>query len=855
MSVLFRSLIIEGLRRNLSRSLVTLIAVALGIAASLAIDLANATALRSFSSAAEIVSDRVNLQVLGVGKGFDENAYLRIRSIPGITDAAPVVEGSIVIGARRGDPLSGEILRLTGIDTTHQSERSDNSDTRQTTDPPPDPYLLIAERGIILPEHTAARLHLHLGDRFTALAGAHPVRLRVAAIIHARDSLADSGVAFADIVTVQELFEKIGSLDRIDCVVDPAHLDAVQKQIATLLPPGARVITPRTRTDEIQRMLRSFQSNLAALSYISLLIGMYLIYNAIAVSVARRRREVSTLRALGVSRMQIFALFLGEGLLYGLGGSLLGIAFGTFLARFAVTAVLHTVSSIYVGTTAEGVVYAPFSLLKAMFAGLSLAALSAVVPALEAADAPPALAMRGTRSLVADTAFDPRPLGVLGAGLLALALLAARLPAIESTPVFGYASALLTIFGASLLIPLLVRATVDTLGGIAVRLSPAAHLGITHFGASVRRNSVAIASLMVAASMTVGIAILVVSFRTSVIGWANQTLRADLFIRPVGVKNASSVGLFPPAMLATLRAIPGVADADGFRAISVPYGGTLITVGASDLSLLGKREQLRLLGTPDLPHLAVTLARSNEALASEPFVTRFGTREGETVTIPTPSGPATLRIVATYNDYSGDSGTLILDTHTYARLFHDDTFDSLAVFAKPGVDLVDLRTRLFRALAPLRVDVRTNRELRDLVITIFNRTFAITNALYTISIVIAALGVTSTLFTLVLERRHEIALLRRLGFSLSNVRAMVLTEAGLVGLLSGITGVAVGIALGLLLVFVIDRQSFGWLIELHMPYAFLIGTVLASVALSILAGIYPAEEAARTRTAEALRTE
>ena len=223
--------------------------------------------------------------------------------------------------------------------------------------------------------------------------------------------------------------------------------------------------------------------------------------------------------------------------------------------------------------------------------------------------------------------------------------------------------------------------------------------------------------------------------------------------------------------------------------------------------------------------------------------------------LPTPAGPFTFTVAAVYNDYSSDAGVALVDRRTFRRLFRDDSINSIAIYAAAGTDLDRLRSAVVRAAAPLKVDVETNRELRALVVEVFDRTFAITYALDVIAITIAVLGVVSTLFALVLERRLECGLLRYLGVTTAGVRAAVLTEAAGIGLLGAALGIAVGMLLALLLIFVINRQAFGGLIELHVPWAFLAETVVLVVAAAILAGIFPAGVAARIRTADAVRTE
>jgi putative ABC transport system permease protein len=360
---------------------------------------------------------------------------------------------------------------------------------------------------------------------------------------------------------------------------------------------------------------------------------------------------------------------------------------------------------------------------------------------------------------------------------------------------------------------------------------------------------------MVAIAMMVSVAILIGSFRTTVVAWADETLRADLFVRPLGLQDASYDARFSPAVAATIRRLPGVAAVDTFRAISIPYKGTLTSLAAVDFSTIAERNKLRFLGNVDTRALARTLPGTTNVVISEPFATRFGTRVGDSVDVDTPGGLAHFRVVALYNDYSSDAGVVLVDNHTFARLFHDDSVNSLAIYAVPGADLATLRTSVIRSVLPLRIDVQTTRELRALVISIFNRTFAITYALYIISIAIAVLGVVSTLFALVLERRREIGLLRYLGLTAREVRRMVFYEAAYIGGLGGISGVAVGVLLALLLIYVINRQAFGWLIELHMPWDFLAEAIVLVVVAALVAGIYPAKIAARIRTAEAVRSE
>ena len=513
--MLFRGLVLGHLRNNRLRALVTLVAVGLGVAISLAIDLANATAVSSFASSVNVVANHVNLQVLGVGRGFDERALLRVQALDGVRYAAPTIEESVVVGARPGDPFSGEILRVLGVDLLRPLPRDDGAQTATpgefSVGGGPNPATLVDGRGAIVSERIASRYHLHVGSLLTSLSGDRVVRFRVAGILPAGIAGLDTSVMFVDIATAQDVFGKIGLLDRIDLIVDDARVSAVQKAVAAVIPHGSRAIRPEVRTGEIKRMLRSFQLNLAALSYIAMLVGMYLIYNTVAISVVQRRPDVGTLRALGATRRQIFVAFLGEGALFGTFGSLLGLVLGALLARLSVGAVSRTVDALYVATHADRVVYDPLVLLKAFVVGFVLATLSAVFPAIEASSTAPAITMRS----LGFEARRVRPgvgLALCGAGLLFVAYLLTFPPPFDGIPIAGYAAGLAIIFGASLCVPLAIAGVASAARRFGARFSPSARIGAANLGASLRRNSVAVASLMVAIAMMVSVAILIGSF-------------------------------------------------------------------------------------------------------------------------------------------------------------------------------------------------------------------------------------------------------------------------------------------------------------------------------------------------------
>ncbi len=639
-ALLVRALVVGYARANALRALVTLFAVALGVSASYSIDLANATAVDSFARSIDVIANHVNLQVFAGGTGFDERALLRVQAVPHVTSASPVVEGQLVAGVRPKQPESGEIVRVLGIDLTRaavpDAARSRNGDRAF------DLHRFIDERGIITSKRIADRYVR--GGFLDAYAGTRRVHLPVLAVIAPGTAGVDSSVAFVDIATAQTLFESIGKLDRIDLIVPPANLVAVESAVTRAVPAGVRVLEPHTRLNEIQRMLSSFQMNLSVLADVALLVGMYLIYNAVAISVVQRKSEIGTLRALGVTRAQIFVTFLSEGAIYGAVGALLGIAIGFALAHFSVDAVEQTVSSLYVGSHADRVVVSWPATVRAFFTGIVLAMLSALAPAAEAAWTPAARTMRagpGSERAVPGLSGRSAAAGVVA---IAVAVLLMRLPAIHGVPFFGYAAGVLLIAGASLCTPIVLAGAVHVLRSFRTT-RPSATIAAGFLRASPQRFSVAIASLAVAVSMMVAIAILVGSFRSTVVAWTSDTLSADLYVKTPGAVDASFRASFTPNEVERITRVPGVAAVDTYRGFNVAFRGGFAELGSTNVDSFYARNKLRFIGHADPAAIAGEMSGRQAAVISEPFSTHFGLKAGDDFMLDTPSGAAHFKIL------------------------------------------------------------------------------------------------------------------------------------------------------------------------------------------------------------------
>jgi putative ABC transport system permease protein len=376
-------------------------------------------------------------------------------------------------------------------------------------------------------------------------------------------------------------------------------------------------------------------------------------------------------------------------------------------------------------------------------------------------------------------------------------------------------------------------------------------LAAAQIAASVPRVSVPVAALATSVAMLVAIAVMVGSFRQTVIYWVGQTLQADLFI---ATGRRATLDVQPTISAALERAIvadPDVDVVDRASSVNVPYKGRLVVVGADDWTVLLSRGRLVFKTPADAAAAMREWAGRDAVVISEALALRFGVTAGSTLVLPTPSGSRSFHVIAIYYDYSTDRGVVLMDRQTFTGAYGEARPTALSVYLKPGRDPAATRDRLLASLGSAHhVFIHTNASLRAEVLRIFDRTFAITYGLEAIAILVALLGMAGTMITLVMERRRDLGLLRLVGADVRQVRRAVMIEAGLLGVASQALGLPLGFVLSLLLIDVINLQSFGWTIQWHVPIAFLVQASVALLGASILAGAYPARTASSATSAD-----
>ncbi|HYB95756.1 MAG TPA: FtsX-like permease family protein [Vicinamibacterales bacterium] len=857
---LFRQFILRPLLAEKIRTITTVIGVSLGIAVVIAIQLTNAASVRGFETALETVAGKTGIEILGAGTGIEENLIPELLWLGEYGMVSPVIEGSAALVA--GDPKTLvsrrqlEAVKVLGVDILRdqpfrdyqllQAEGANHGandfNTQQFLE------ILTSAQSVVITEKLARRRNYYVGAPLRLMVGDRIVDLVVRGILENEGParVLDGNFILMDIAAAQLAFERLGRVDRLDVrLPDGADLEGTLAAIAARLPAGLSAQRPSRRGEQVETMLAAFHANLTALSWIALIVGLFLVYNTVTISVVARRQEIGTLRALGLTRRKVLLLFLGEASVLAVAGIAAGLALARLLADAAVTMTSRTVSTLYIAAVATPPDMHAGHVWMAVAIGLPLSLIAAAIPALEASRVPPTAAMRGHDKLDMRVRFKPAAL-LIAAAFLGLAYALAQLPPIDRRPIFGYVSSFAIVIGAAFLVPAIMY-VLARLGRSGLRrFGVEGLLAHANLVSAIPRLSISVAALAVSLSMLVAIAVMIGSFRDTVVYWVSQTIKADLFIGPGIRPTVGSEQTLSEDVIAAVSSHPDVVAIDRFRNLDFVYEGNLAVLAGGSYAVVLDRGGL-LFKSPANARDAVRDAIGQDAvIVSEPFSSRYRKREGDIVDIPTPQGTRPFRVAAVYFDYASDRGVVVMDRDTLRKHFGDLAPSGVSAYLKPGADPERVRMEILERLDEgHRAFIFSNRVLREEVMRVFDSTFAITYALELIAIVVAMLGVAGTLLTLVLERRRELSLLRLTGADRRQVRRMVIIEAALIGAVSQGIGLAVGFALSLVLIYVINVQSFGWTIQFHVPLAFLAQASVAVVAATAIAGVYPASRAAQ----------
>ena len=851
-------LVTEHIRQRPIRSVLAIVGVAIGVSAWLAIRLANVEVYRAFEASVDSVVGKASIQLTGQNGRLDEQMMKTVRGHPAVMAANPVLRVSVI---STQSSMQKRPLMIVGLDLLdYWSNESMVMAGREGTRLPVDD--LVAENAVFIGKRVATDLSLRVGDPFEVEVGHRPFQLVVRGILASsrpRHRQFDNLVVM-DIAAAQAHFGLEGRLDQINVIVAPDFsVPKVIRELQSLLPATIEVTRPTQRNEQVDSMLRVFQFNLTVLSTVGLLVGLFLVYNTISFSVVQHRREIGILRTVGMSRTQVSLLFLTEAAVVGLIGSVVGCAFGFLMARFMVSLVSQSVTDLYASVTVGSMSLPLDMIIEGSLLGLGVAVVGALRPCLNASGTQPVRAL-APGDYEVDTKTRERFWAMFAGALFLLAALMSFAGPVRGIPVFGYGAALFLLLGCTLLGPMAIRGLTWIKGwAFGFHLPIMGTLAIEQIARSPGRNNVTLSALAIGLAIMVGVGSMIGSFRHTVEVWIDQTIIADLIVAPIAWMNGSdsdkSARALPLEFVPLVHALPGIMAVDPYRQIQVFHEKGTITLATRNLKIHATHSRY-LFKEGESSEILRRAVAEKGVIVSEVLAGRLGLQVGDQLELETPKGRVGFPVLGRFYDYATDGGKVVMDEAVYHQFWNDREASVLAVYLKPEEDPQEVRRRIEEVLLQRKPVVTISQaELRSDILAIFDRTFHVTYVLEFIALSVALLGIVNTLVTAILERQREIATLRAIGASVSQIQRMVFYESGFLAFMGALLGLAGGSALSVLLVKVINRQSFGWTIQLMIPPMTVLEAVCVAGLAGILASYFPARWASQQSIVNGLRYE
>ncbi len=813
------------------RAMLAALGIALGVALGFAVHLINRAAVDELAAAVRLVAGEADLEVRGGRGGFPETLYAELAQLPGVAAASPVLE------LEAGLPNAERGIRVAGIDAL----RAARLQPALLAIEPDQRFALLEPDKVFLTPQAARALGLGEGDRLRLVVGLATVELHIAGVLPA--GVLPGIAALTDLATAQWRLDRLGELNRIDLrLASGVDAESVRARIAERLPPGVHVVSVSAEAARSANPSRAYRVNLNVLAMVALFTGGFLVFSAQALEIARRRGEHALLRVLGLERVGLARLVLAEAAAVGLLGSVLGVALGYALAHVAVRlAGADLGAGLFRGVTPE-LAFAPGIALLYASVGILVALAGALIPALDAARVPPAQALKAgdeARMLGGVPTFWP---GVL---LAAAGLVLAQLGPIGGIPVFGYLAIACLLVGGIALMPRLSR---TVLGALPMPRQVPLALALAQLRGAPGQAIVSLAAIVASFALMVAMAIMVSSFRQSVDDWLDHVLPADLYFRTT---HAGETGYLEPAFETRVRALPQVARAEFLRSARVTLDPSrqAISLIARELPPEGAPALLPLVGKPYAPKQG----DPPPIWVSEAVAELYGFDPGRRVELPIAGARHAFVVAGVWRDYARQHGAIVLERRIYAELSGDARANDAALWLAPGTSAGDAIAALRALPGGAQIDIGEPGEIREVSLRIFDRSFAVTYALEAVAVLVGLFGLSSSLGAIVLARRREFGMLRHLGMTRAQIGAMLAAEGGFLALLGALAGLAVGGAISLVLIFVVNRQSFNWTMDLYPPYAVLAGLAAVIVLLAALTAYFSGREAMGMAPVRAVR--
>jgi putative ABC transport system permease protein len=817
---------LRDMRKHIGRALTVLLGIALGAAVFTSVRLSVNASLDSFTKSMDLIAGRADHVLTLPGGYVPENLITDLLKHPAIQSASPVLTTYTRIAQDGAKPFL-----LIGFDPIlDRPLRNWRISPKRNQAAPVWLDLLKEPYTIILGESLAAEFNITSNDVILLEHIRQRSKFKVLGQLKREGlALAEGGrIALTDIATFQEFTGLFGKVDRIDLKLKPFATARDLEGIRNMLPESITLNPPSSTRESGQGMIRAYQLNLSILSFASLFVGMFLVYSLVALNAASRRPELAILRSTGASGYHLFFIFLAEGALFGVAGWLVAIPIGNFLIKYLLHGVSQTISTLFVRVQVETLTLDGWEILLSFGVTVFISVLAAYQPAREAMQVSPKEALEISQ-LGMRPRKSPRQLALSGLICIILVFPLSRLPAVLEMPLPGYLSILLLFVGFALLAPWTLEQIGAALSFKLRKLSGIpAYLASRYVRDSGTRTAVSVGALITAVALFTSLVIMIYSFRQTVEFWTYQTIRGDLFLTTkMGDINRFRYPI-PQEVIEDLQSFKDKVDIVPNRRFFLTYSNFPYEFELLDIEgFLQYASFFWLKGDPEI--IQPKLKRGDGVIVSEVFSNRTGLSVGDLFQAQVAESSVELPILGIVRDYRTHGGVVFYSLPHFKARYHDPHWGGLRLFFKDRAQKLDtavsnLRADIIEQMGD-KVDLLSGKRLRGAILRIFDETFAITTVLLLIALVIAALGIATTLTVLVLERSRQLNTLFAVGASFGQIRSMIFWEAAFLVVIGELAGVVCGFFLSYLLVYVINRQSFGW--------TFIYGVDWGSLSISI----------------------
>jgi putative ABC transport system permease protein len=807
-----RIVLAGALAQDRLRAALSVLAIALGVALGYAVQLITGAAVNELAQGVQLLSGDADLQLRGPRGGFDEAIYPRLARLPEVAAASPVIEVDAKLASR------DDALRIVGLDAFRAAAVEPRL-LAQTVDR----LDLLRQDRLFLAPAAAHWLDAKQGDVLKFQVALREVTLAVGGLLPAA---ARQRFAVMDIAACQLAFERLGLITRVDLRLRPGvDVQAFRERLQATLPVGLALEAPAATVAAGASASRSYRVNMNVLALVALLTGGLLVFSTLVLSVVRRRAHFALLRVLGTTRPELVQALLVEGALLGVIGSALGLGLGLALARLAVQMIGPDLGSGYFRGIAPALSPTPVATILCFALGVVVAIVGSLVPALEAARTPPALALRAGDE---ERAFARLRSAWPGLVVIGASAGLALLPAVAGLPLFGYAAIALLLAGVLLLMP---RIAAMLLGRLPLPRAAAPRLALSQLRGAPGQAAVSLAAIVASMGLLVSMAIMVASFRDALDAWLGQILPADAYVR---ASSTGDTGYLTPQDQARIAALPGVLRVEFLNEQQLlldPLRPRIVLLARTiDPARAGERLPL-LAEAPPAPG-------APPAWVNEAMVDLYGFRLGRVIELPIGGKRAQFTVTGVWRDYARPQGAVVIERERYVGLTGDRGATNAAIWLAPGASVAEL-ARALRSDGShgVGLDVATPGEIRRFSLHVFDRTFAVTYALELAAVAIGLLGLSSSFGALVLARRREFGVLRHLGMTRRQIGAMLASEGLLLSAIASAVGFGLGWLISLILIRVVNRQSFHWGMEIVIPWPLLATAAAGVLALAMLTAL------------------